>query len=76
MTLVDLWNLIQAGGIAFLLFIALFGVFKGFWYPGYMYRDLEKDRDEWKAIALENLRVSSGVVDELKARSPRGTKGA
>lgn len=70
MTITELWGLIQAGGIAFLLFIALFGVFRGYWFPGYMYRDLEQDRDEWKAIALQNMRVAATAVDELKERRP------
>ena len=68
MTITDAWAFVQAGGVAALLFIALAGVFRGWWYPGYMYRDLEQDRDEWKRIALENLRVTGTVVDELKQR--------
>jgi hypothetical protein len=74
MTLTELWGFIQVGGLPAGLFLALVGVFRGWWYPAYMYKDLERDRDEWKAIALQNMSVASAVTDELKERRPRASK--
>lgn len=73
MTLVEAWNFIQAGGIAGLLFLALIGVFRGWWVPRHVLEDVERDRDEWKAIALQNLNVASTAVDQLKERRPART---
>lgn len=74
MTITDVWNLVQGGGVAFLLFLALFGVFKGYWVPKHIHDDVIRDRDEWKQIALQNMHVASTAVDELKERRPRPTK--
>lgn len=74
MTITEVWAFIQTGGIAGLLFIALVGVFRGWWVPRQIMLDLEKDRDEWKAIALQNMHVASTAVDELKERRPRSAK--
>lgn len=70
MSSIEVWNLIQIGGVPFLLFLALLGVMRGYWIPKHVYDDLERDRDEWKAIALQNLNVASTAVDELKERRP------
>lgn len=68
MTITEIWTFIQTAGIAGLLFLALVGVFKGWWVPRHIVADLEKDRDEWKAIALQNMHISATAVDELKSR--------
>ena len=70
MTITELWGFIQAGGIAGLLFLALIGVFRGWWVPKHIVDDLIKDRDEWKTIALQNMHTASTAVDELKERRP------
>lgn len=74
MSITDLWGLVQGGGIAFVLFIALVGVFRGYWVPKHIVDDIIKDRDEWKAIALQNMHVASTAVDELKERRPRAPR--
>jgi hypothetical protein len=75
MTLVEIWDFIQTGGIAGLLFLALLGVFRGWWIPRHVFEDLERDRDEWKSIALQNMHVASTAVDELKERRPSSRAG-
>lgn len=74
MTLLDAWNFIQVGGVPGLLFLALVGAFRRWWVPGHVHDDMIKDRDEWKAIALENMRIAGTTVDELKERRPRAVK--
>lgn len=74
MTLIDAWNLVQVGGVPGLLFLAIVGVFRGWWVPKHVHDDVIKDRDEWKAIALQNMHVASTAVDELKASRPRTAK--
>lgn len=74
MSLIEAWNFIQIGGVPGLLFLALVGAFRGWWHPGHVVRDLKQDRDEWKAIALENMRIAGTSVDELKERRPRAAK--
>lgn len=71
---VEVWNFIQVGGVPGLLFLALVGVFRGWWHPGYVVKDIERDRDEWKAIAMQNMHISATAVDELKERRPRAAK--
>ena len=71
MTITDAWSFAQSGGIAGLLFLALVGVLRGWWVPKHICDDIIKDRDEWKAIALQNMHVASTAVDELKERRPR-----
>lgn len=74
MTIAEVWGFIQTGGIAGLLFLALVGVFRGWWVPGYMLRDMERDRDEWKAIAMENIKTASTAVDNLTGSRARASK--
>jgi hypothetical protein len=40
-----------------------------------VFEDLERDRDEWKSIALQNMHVASTAVDELKERRPSSRAG-
>lgn len=74
MTVTEIWGFIQSGGIAALLFIALVGVFAGWWAPRHVVKALERERDEWKDVALQNMRIASTSVDELKERRPRQTR--
>lgn len=68
MTIPELWGFVQAGGLPAALFLALVGVFRGWWVPSHVHQAVVQDRDEWKAIALENLNVASTSVDALKER--------
>lgn len=74
MTVADVWTFITAAGVPGLLFLALVGLFAEFWYPRHVYKALERDRDEWKAIALQSMATTSTAVEELKERRPRVTK--
>lgn len=74
MTVAEIWSYIQNGGIAGLLFIALIGVLRGWWVPGYQLREMTKDRDEWKDIAMENMHMASMSLSEIKDRRARATR--
>jgi len=58
-----------------LLFLVLVGGYKGWWIYGNTHEKLvarlEKDRDEWKALALEVSGLAHSVVKKLN-----GTGGA
>lgn len=53
------WLQIGVGG---LLLLALFAGFKRVWVWGWMYAEMQRDRDEWKAIALRALPVVDKAV--------------
>ncbi len=58
MTLDQLGTVVNSGGVVLLLVAALYGGFRGWWYYGAQYRALEKDRDEWKSLALRGANLA------------------
>jgi Mn2+/Fe2+ NRAMP family transporter len=59
----DIVNLLlgPAGTLVFAL-VVLFGGWKRWWVFGWAYRDVLKDRDEWKEAALRGTRVAERTI--------------
>lgn len=62
MTLDQLGTLVNSGGVVLLLVAALYGGWKAWWVYGYQYRAMEKDRDEWKAMALRGSDLTEAAT--------------
>ncbi|HWF66551.1 MAG TPA: hypothetical protein VN670_04570 [Acidobacteriaceae bacterium] len=59
-------DMISKGGIATLLGIVIFGGVKRIWVFGWQYSELEKDRDRWMGIAMDNLKLASKATEVAK----------
>lgn len=57
---------LQVLGVTGLLVIALLAFYKGWVYTGSAYRALEKDRDEWKQMALDGLKTTADIAVAAK----------
>lgn len=53
-------------GASLLLVLAIVGVLRGDWVPGYQYRALQKAHDEWKALALKGTALTRDAVEVAK----------
>lgn len=62
MTLDQIAGATTALGVTGLLVGALFGLYKEWWVPGWVHRQTQRDRDEWKSMALELMSTTSDVA--------------
>jgi hypothetical protein len=65
----EIGDLVNAGGVVVLLVGALFGGYKGWWVWGAQARAVEKDRDEWKALAMRSLTAADKATTVAMAHT-------
>lgn len=74
-------QVIGPGGLLVAMIATILGNLRGWWYSGAAYRKLdtdmreaieklEKDRDEWKDMALRSLSVSDTAVRRIVVEPP------
>lgn len=56
-------DMVSKGGIATLLGLVIFGGVKRIWVFGWQYSELEKDRDRWQSLALDNLNLAKKAAE-------------
>lgn len=66
MTPEQLAGLAQAIGVVGLLIAALYGLYKQWWVPGWAWRALVQERDEWKQMALGGLQAAADLAQATK----------
>ena len=64
-------NKLSGVSFATLLAVVLFGNFKDYWGWSRDRKAVEKDRDEWKALALENLGIAKQAIDHAAKNQSR-----
>jgi hypothetical protein len=57
-TLVELWDAIQRGGLPFVLFLLLVTGYRQMWVWGYLYRAERREKEEWKELALSGTSLA------------------
>jgi hypothetical protein len=60
---------VATGGMIPLLLGIIYGNVKGWWVSGAMYKTMEQDRDEWKALALDTIKTT-GTAVRVAANGP------
>lgn len=60
--------LLGPAGTLVLALAILLGGWKGFWVFGWQFRDVKREKDEWKAMALRGTDLVEKVV-ELQAKN-------
>jgi hypothetical protein len=63
-------EVVRALGYVGLLIGILYGNYKGIWMWGNDYRKLERERDEWKAIALQHAGIAERATRLLPGAQP------
>lgn len=53
-------------GALIVLLLALVGSIKGWWVPGWQYRDVVRDRDRWMDTALRGLEVADRTTTVIE----------
>lgn len=61
-------DLIQSGGVVGLLLVILWGLRQRWWVPGWYFKDLYKEKEEWKAIALRSTNLAESLDEIAKSR--------
>jgi hypothetical protein len=57
-------QLIREGGAVVVLVLLILGTFTRKWFvPGWVYREMEKQKDEWKEIAQQGSSVAKRTAD-------------
>lgn len=54
---------VRDAGVTGLLIFALIGGFRQWWVFGWHHREVVKERDEWKALALHGTNLSERSVE-------------
>lgn len=69
----SIMSLLGKGGTTALLVMVLLGGFRRWWVFGWHYLEMQRDRDEWKALALRASMLADRVVSvaEAKPMEPR-----
>lgn len=67
----EAWQFISQGGLGALAFVLLLGGAKRWWVFGWQAAQLEKERDEWKDLALRLLGATERTADALIATRRR-----
>ena len=62
MTLDQLASAGTALGVTGLLIAALFGLYKQWWVPGWVYRKAVEEGEQWKAMTLSTLQAAADVA--------------
>jgi hypothetical protein len=65
MDLREIANSLGAGA-GLLLLLAVVGALRGDWVPGYQHKALQKERDEWKALALKGNALTRDAIEVAK----------
>ena len=64
MDITALYELINKGGVVALLLIIVVAGIKRYWVPGWLYRQILKERDEWKQLALRGSSLATRIINE------------
>ncbi len=62
---IDTWQLIRDGGSLTFLALALFGIYKRWWVPGWLYRSEQERADRWEQLAWSLTNAAQKAVDVL-----------
>jgi hypothetical protein len=72
-TLAEILKYVSQGGVLGLLIVILFGGYKRWWVFGWIYKEseervakAEKERDDWRDIALHGTTLAEQTVDLFK----------
>ena len=57
-------------GLLVALIWIVFGAIREWWFTGAAYRRIEKERDEWKQIALRSINTADKAVTYLEPGTP------
>lgn len=60
-------SILGPGGALVLALFILFGGWRRWWVFGWLYKDLEQEKNEWKEAALRGTRIAERAVS---ARGP------
>lgn len=62
MTINEILEALRAGGMTGLLVVALIGGFRRWWVFGWHYKEVKRERDEWKALALGGTHLAERSI--------------
>lgn len=63
-SLTGFFDFMNRAGVLGLLIWAMVGGYREWWVWGWQYRQVVKDRDEWKALALKSTSLTTRLADQ------------
>lgn len=69
----DWTELIKNAGLAGALLVVVLGGLRQWYVWGWLYREVVKDRDEWKVMALKGINVADRAVNVAETSTRPGT---
>ena len=75
MSMTDVWVLINQGGGAAFMFVAIVGALRGWWVPGYLYRRLQEDYDRLMELALTGSSMAKELTKAVPSARNRNQRG-
>lgn len=68
----DIVQKLSGAGLATLLFLIIFGSYKGVWVWGYQLREVKAESEQWKAMAFQagGLAELAGNIAKTQTRVP------
>lgn len=61
-------ELISKGGLAIVSILIFYGGYKRMWVWGYQLADMERDRDQWRDLALKGTNLATRAVATLEQK--------
>ena len=62
----EILQLVRDAGVSGLLLFALIGGFKKWWVFGWQYKDVCREKDEWKSLALGGTYLAERSIATVK----------
>ena len=63
----EILQAVRDAGVSGLLAFALIGGFRQWWVFGWQHKQVCKERDEWKKLALEGTHLSERTIEVAKS---------
>lgn len=69
---IQIWELVRDGGSLAVLAIALLGAYRGWWVPGWLYREEQARGDRLEKLAWSLTSAAEKAVDQLQKQRGDG----
>lgn len=59
----DILKYLNSAGVLGVLILAIIGGYRRWWVYGWLYKQMEQERDDWRNLALHGTKIAEQTVD-------------